>query len=122
MTDEQLVEQFFQSQQTALADDGFSDRVMQTIGQQKAELKYQRIWMIVCIALGVLWFLLSGGLNGLSHSLVHVYSNLTASLLNIFYGLFQSLAHPNLGQLTPLTLLLSLFILAFVVYRDLKTA
>ena len=62
--DDILLKQFFDQHKQQIADNGFSEKVMQCIPQQQSARPYI-IWQIVCICLGVVLFLTCGGIASL---------------------------------------------------------
>ena len=61
MTDNELLEQLFQPmKEMQLADDGFTDRVMQQLPQRDAR-RLSRLWTMFCIVVALVLFVLVRG-------------------------------------------------------------
>lgn len=70
MTDDQLLEKFFQTaRQMEVADNGFSDRVMQHIPNERT-LKLSRMWTAFCILVAVVIFVVFHGWDIIVYGLV----------------------------------------------------
>ena len=75
MTDEQLIEKFFQeARQASLADNGFSDRVMQRIATLQTKdsriWKLSRLWTAFCVSVAVILFVLLRGWELIAYALM----------------------------------------------------
>ena len=76
-TDNQLLEQFFsEARRQTVADDGFTERVIQRLPDRA--LRQSRYWTACCVALGIVLFIVFKGWQPaiLSlHAMVHHLSN-----------------------------------------------
>lgn len=81
--DEKLVAQFFEEHRQEIADDGFSHRVMSHIEPRMR--RYNRVWSLVCAALGVALLLLTGCLKSLPTLMSHVAAGLWTTLGGIHF-------------------------------------
>lgn len=77
MTDDQLLEQFFQqARQTEVPDNGFSDRVMQQITLHEAQhatshaQRLSRLWTAFCIVVAAVLFVLLHGWEPIAYALM----------------------------------------------------
>ena len=83
MTDDELLKQIFQqaSLPTDIADNGFTDRVMQqiaTVEKQTAASdcrRLSRLWTTFCIALGIVLFVMLRGWEPIAYRLVMLMNN-----------------------------------------------
>lgn len=80
--DDILLKQFFDQNKQQIADNGFSEKVMQRIPQQQSARPYI-IWQIVCICLGVVLFLTCGGIDSLCAVWQNMFANIMSYLISI---------------------------------------
>lgn len=76
--DEQLLQAFFADHQEEIADDGFSDRVMQHL-PAPSHRRMERWWQIACIVMGVVFIVSTQMVSSLEDSLFA--SKVTAMML-----------------------------------------
>ena len=70
MTDKELLEQVFgPARQMTVADNGFSDRVMEKIPRHDAK-RLSRLWTVFCIAVAAALFIVFGGIQLVSNGLL----------------------------------------------------
>ena len=70
MTDNQLLENFFQeARQTTVSDNGFTERVMQQVPDRRM-LTLSRLWTVFCVAAAALLFILLRGWEMIAYSLL----------------------------------------------------
>ena len=70
MTDNQLLENFFQeARQATVPDNGFTERVMQQVPDRRM-LTLSRLWTVFCVAAAVLLFILLRGWEMIAYSLL----------------------------------------------------
>lgn len=75
MTDNQLLDQFFsEARQTTIADEGFTERVMQHIPNRKTQT-LSRLWTAFCVALAVGLFVLLRGWEPIAYGLMMLANN-----------------------------------------------
>lgn len=79
--DDILLKQFFDQHKQQIADNGFSEKVMQRIPQQSA--RPYIIWQIVCVCLGVVLFLTCGGIASLRAFGQDMFANIMSYLISI---------------------------------------
>ena len=62
MTDDQLLEKLFQpARELTVADDGFTQRVMEQIPRRQPTLLFSRLWTVFCIVVATLLFVAMNG-------------------------------------------------------------
>lgn len=76
--DEQLLQAFFADHQEEIADDGFSDRVMQHL-PAPSHRRMERWWQVACIVMGVVFIVSTQMVSSLEDSLFA--SKVTAMML-----------------------------------------
>lgn len=76
--DEQLLQAFFADHQEEIADDGFSDRVMQHL-PAPSHRRMERWWQVACIVMGVIFIVSTQMVSSLEDSLFA--SKVTAMML-----------------------------------------
>lgn len=76
--DEQLLQAFFADHQEEIADDGFSDRVMQHL-PAPSHRRLERWWQVACIVMGVVFIVSTQMVSSLEDSLFA--SKVTAMML-----------------------------------------
>ena len=76
--DEQLLQAFFADHQEEIADDGFSDRVMQHL-PTPSHRRMERWWQVACIVMGVVFIVSTQMVSSLEDSLFA--SKVTAMML-----------------------------------------
>lgn len=76
--DEQLLQAFFADHQEEIADDGFSDRVMQHL-PAPSHRRMERWWQVACIVMGVIFIVSTQIVSSLEDSLFA--SKVTAMML-----------------------------------------
>lgn len=96
--DEALLEQFFAAQRIDIADNGFSQRVMRRLPSRTSRLN--RLWTLLCVVLGLVFFFVVRGWQALADAVTIVLRTLPAQ---------------DVFQLTPLTIVISLVLLAYMV-------
>lgn len=70
MTDNQLLENFFQeARQTAIPDNGFTERVMQHVPDRRMR-RLSRLWTVFCVMAAVLLFILLRGWEMIAYGLL----------------------------------------------------
>ncbi len=70
MTDNQLLESFFQeARQATVPDNGFTERVMQQVPDRRM-LTLSRLWTVFCVAAAALLFILLRGWEMIAYSLL----------------------------------------------------
>lgn len=70
MTDNQLLENFFQeARQTTVSDDGFTERVMQHVPDRRV-LTLSRLWTAFCVMAALLLFVLLRGWDMIAYGLL----------------------------------------------------
>ena len=70
MTDDELLEQLFQPmKEMQVADDGFTDRVMQQLPQRDV-WRLSRLWTVFCIVVAVVLFVLMRGWEIVAYGLM----------------------------------------------------
>jgi len=70
MTDNQLLENFFQeARQATVPDNGFTERVMQQVPDRRM-LTLSRLWTVFCVAAAALLFILLRGWEMIAYSLL----------------------------------------------------
>lgn len=79
--DDILLMKFFDGQRQDIADDGFSQKVMQRIPQQSA--RPYIIWQLICTVAGIVVFFLAGGIDTLRTALVNSVVNMAAYVLSV---------------------------------------
>ena len=78
MTDNELLQQFFQAaRQTELPDNGFTERVMQQLpsGSRSSSLLKSRLWTAFCIVIAVTLFVLLRGWELIGYGLLMLVNN-----------------------------------------------
>lgn len=74
MTDNELIEKFFQeARQAELADDGFSERVMQRLPAASAVRREQlasRLWTLLCVTVATVLFVALRGWDAIAYGLL----------------------------------------------------
>ena len=100
--DDQLIAQFFEENRQDVEDKGFSEQVMRHLPESRV-YKYNRIWTILCTAIGVAFFLLVDG--------VDTVRNILRDVLGDVIGYAASI---DLSGLSPMMIVLSLITIAFV--------
>ena len=96
--DEALLEQFFAAQRIEIEDNGFSQRVMRRLPSRTSRLN--RLWTLLCVVLGLVFFFVVRGWQALADAVTIVLRTLPAQ---------------DVFQLTPLTIVISLVLLAYMV-------
>ena len=76
--DEQLLQAFFADHQEEIADDGFSDRVMQHL-PAPSHRRMERWWQVACLVMGVVFIVFTQMVSSLEDSLFA--SKVTAMML-----------------------------------------
>ena len=76
--DEQLLQAFFADHQEEIADDGFSDRVMQHL-PAPSHRRMERWWQVACLVMGVIFIVSTQMVSSLEDSLFA--SKVTAMML-----------------------------------------
>lgn len=76
--DEQLLQAFFADHQEEIADDGFSDRVMQYL-PAPSHRRMERWWQVACLVMGVIFIVSTQMVSSLEDSLFA--SKVTAMML-----------------------------------------
>lgn len=76
--DEQLLQAFFADHQEEIADDGFSDRVMQHL-PAPSHRRLERWWQVACLVMGVIFIVSTQMVSSLEDSLFA--SKVTAMML-----------------------------------------
>ena len=92
--DEQLLQAFFADHQEEIADDGFSDRVMQHL-PAPSHRRMERWWQVACIVMGVVFIVSTQMVSSLEDSLFA--SKVTAMMLfsKVLCSLGELIAQPQ---------------------------
>lgn len=92
--DEQLLQAFFADHQEEIADDGFSDRVMQHL-PAPSHRRMERWWQVACIVMGVIFIVSTQMVSSLEDSLFA--SKVTAMMLlsKVLCSLGELIAQPQ---------------------------
>ena len=101
--DEKLIAKFFAKNKQEFADNGFSERVMQRLPAQEAVL-LNRIWTLLCVAVGVIFIALTAGLACIQ-TILH-------NILGDFIGQFASVDLHNVSPLIAVVFFLTLLSVA----------
>ncbi len=112
MTDDKenkMIEMFFDENKIDIADDGFSRRVMQGIGNRT--WRYNRNWTVVCIVIGVLFLFFR-------YNLSSFFSSDWKSIIGDLIGSLSDFATQSSLLLMPGTYVLA--ILSLVVFGGYK--
>ena len=118
MTDKDnlLIEDFFkQAAQQQIEDNGFTERVMQSLpeSQQEKAHRLSMLWTVFCVALSVVLFFAFGGLEALKASILVVLQTVLTSL-----SVFLTTAPTTEVPLNPVVLLLvAAFVLIYLPYQ-----
>lgn len=92
--DEQLLQAFFADHQEEIADDGFSDRVMQHL-PAPSHRRLERWWQVACLVMGVIFIVSTQMVSSLEDSLFA--SKVTAMMLfsKVLCSLGELIAQPQ---------------------------
>ena len=92
--DEQLLQAFFADHQEEIADDGFSDRVMQHL-PAPSHRRMERWWQVACLVMGVIFIVSTQMVSSLEDSLFA--SKVTAMMLfsKVLCSLGELIAQPQ---------------------------
>lgn len=92
--DEQLLQAFFADHQEEIADDGFSNRVMQHL-PAPSHRRLERWWQVACIVMGVIFIVSTQMVSSLEDSLFA--SKVTAMMLfsKVLCSLGELIAQPQ---------------------------
>lgn len=92
--DEQLLQAFFADHQEEIADDGFSDRVMQHL-PAPSHRRMERWWQVACLVMGVVFIVSTQMVSSLEDSLFA--SKVTAMMLfsKVLCSLGELIAQPQ---------------------------
>lgn len=92
--DEQLLQAFFADHQEEIADDGFSNRVMQHL-PAPSHRRMERWWQVACLVMGVVFIVSTQMVSSLEDSLFA--SKVTAMMLfsKALYSLGELIAQPQ---------------------------
>ena len=97
MTDNELLEQLFQPmKEMQVADNGFTERVMQQLPADNRALKLSRLWTAFCVVVAVTLFVLMRGWELIGHALLMLLNNLPSTqhllMLTVSVGVVGLLA------------------------------
>ena len=95
--DDELLKQFFAQHTFELADNGFTQQVMRKLPRQLVNLN--RIWVVFCCLLGVVFLLMSNALNQLRT----VFSNFVGDINGWIASIEIGIQTPIMVYLTILT-------------------
>jgi hypothetical protein len=78
MTDDKLIEQFFENaRQTDIPDNGFTERVMLQLPERDSQV-LSRLWTVFCLVVATVVFFLMHGWEIVSYGLVMLLNNFPA--------------------------------------------
>lgn len=107
--DERLIARFFQENKKEIPDDGFTRRVMRRLPTRTRRLS--RLWTLLCSVAGVVFFLLTDGID-----------SLRAALGNVAGDFIGSLSSFHITGVTPLAVVVGVITLLLVTVSNVVSA
>ncbi|MCR5131400.1 MAG: DUF5056 domain-containing protein [Prevotella sp.] len=84
LTDDELLEKFFNENRVELDDDGFSERVMEKLPQ--GTLRLSRLWTLICSVVGIGFFIWADGFGQLKRVFQNSLGNIEGFVSSIDFS------------------------------------